>query len=203
VRPHPPAELIADPLPRFTPAPELETWARQQFINELSPLYNEEHVHLQMAELGFLWTNVENSKHQRRIIGTCQLVTESGDKWSQGRALNQLRDWFGGVPDFLITLYAPVADEMDDMAFMALVEHELLHAAPKKDEFGAPQFSKLTGLPLFAMRGHDVSEFVGVVERYGSTSPELSRMVRAVNQGPALGQREIAAACGACLRLVK
>jgi hypothetical protein len=35
---------------------------RQQFISELSPLNNPDHVHLQMADIGFVWTNVENTK---------------------------------------------------------------------------------------------------------------------------------------------
>lgn len=202
-RPFPPADILADPLPRFVAALELEQWARQQFINEISPLNNEEHAHLAMAEIGFVWTNVANAKRQRTILGQCQLISDSGDKWSQGRSLQQLREWFGEVPDFLITIYAPAAMMASDAEFMALVEHELYHAGQDKDEFGQPKFSKATGKPLFAMKGHDVEEFVGVVRRYGADAAGVREMVAAANKGPEIAEGLISRACGTCLRLVK
>jgi hypothetical protein len=202
-RPFPPAEIVADPSPRFLPAPELERWAREQFINELSPINNPDHEHLQEATLAFLWTNVPNEKHQRRILGTCQMITESGDKWTQGRSLFQLREWFDELPDFLITISAAPGLMHEDAMFMALIEHELYHAGQKKDRYGSPMFSRETGKPLFAMRGHDVEEFVGVVRRYGATSDQLREMARDINRGPTIAEGGIARACGACLRLVK
>jgi hypothetical protein len=202
-RPYPPADMIGDPRPLFIPAPELETWARGQFISELSPIYNEEHVHLQLAELGFVWTNVENVKRGRRILGTAQLVSESGDKWSQGRVLHQLREWFGEPPDFVITIEAPHAADATDAAFMALVEHELYHCAQARDEFGQPKFNERTGHPLWAMRGHDVEEFVGVVRRYGADASGVREMVAAANKGAEIADGLISRSCGSCLRLVK
>jgi hypothetical protein len=155
-----------------------------------------------MAEVGFLWTNIANSKRGRTILGQAQLVSESGDKWSQGRALFQLREWFGDLPDFVITLFAPAAMLMDDASFMALVEHELYHCAQDKDEFGQPKFSK-DGPPIFAMRGHDVEEFVGVVRRYGADAAGVRELVAAANKGPEIAEGLISRACGSCLRLVK
>lgn len=203
-RPYPPASMLVDNLSRlFEPSPELETWARQQFINELSPLNNPDHAHLQDAELGFVWTNVENVKRGRRILGTCQLVTESGDKWSGGRSLMQLEQWFGDLPTFLITLDATQAATMDDASFMALVEHELYHAGQELDAFGAPKFTK-DGAPVFGMRAHDVEEFVGVAARYGATGAYVAELVHAINKGPEIGEGLISRACGTCnLRLVK
>lgn len=202
-RPVPPSETVSDPFPRFVPAPELEEWTRQQFINELSPLHNPEHEHLQEAEIGFLWTNVENTKRQRMILGQCQLVTQSGDKWSQGRSLFQLHEWFDLQPDFLITIFAPRAVVMSDAEFMALIEHELYHAAQDRDAFGEPKFNSDTGKPVFAIRGHDVEEFVGVVRRYGADAAGVREMVAAANKGPEIAEGLISRACGTCLRLVK
>lgn len=203
MRPYPPADMLADPDPRFVPSPELEEWARQQFINELSPIYNEDHVHLQLAALGFVWTNVVNTKKGRHVLGQCQLITESGEKWSQGRAHQQLREWFGEVPDFLITIEAQNAILTDDASFMALVEHELYHAAQDRDGEGQPKFNALTGHPVWAVRGHDVEEFVGVVRRYGADASNVRELVTAANKGPAIAAGQIGRACGTCLRLVK
>ena len=203
MRPYPPVDILDDPAPRFVAAPDLEAWARRSFISELSPLHNPEHVHLQLATLGFVWTNVENTKKGRRILGQCQLITESGEKWAQGRFHQQLREWFEEVPDFLITIEAQNAMLCDDASFMALVEHELYHAAQDKDEFGQPKFNQLTGHPVWAIRGHDVEEFVGVVRRYGADAAGVREMVAAANKGPEIAEGQIARACGTCLRLVK
>lgn len=202
MRPLAPPELLEAVPPIFAPAPELEEWTRSKFINELSPVYNPEHVHLQMATIGMIWTNVENAKRGRSILGQAQLVTESGDKWSAGRSNHQLRQWFGELPDFTITLFAPYAQECTDASFMALVEHELYHCAQARDEFGQPKFLK-SGGPEFAMRGHDVEEFVGVVRRYGADAAGVREMVAAANKGPEIAEGLISRACGTCLRLVK
>lgn len=201
MRPQPPAAMF-EPTPLFAPAPELERWARQSFINEISPLHNEEHIHLQLATLGFVWTNVVNEKKGRRVLGTCQLVTNSGDKWTQGRSLHQIVEWFGDIPDFLITIDALAAAEMDDASFCALIEHELYHAAQAVDEFGQPKFGQ-DGHPVWAMRGHDVEQFVGVVRRYGADASMVRALVAAANKGPEIGLAKITGACGSCLRLVK
>lgn len=203
MRPYPPAALLEPALqPLFEPAPDLRGWVRDTFIAEDAELVNEDHAHLRGAEIGFLWTNVENVKRRRTVLGQCQLVSESGEKWSSGRALLQLQRWFGWVPDFLITLWAPAAAQMEDGEFMALIEHELYHAAQDVDGFGQPKFSKDTGLPIFAMRAHDVEEFVGVVARYGMTGCNVARLVAAANAGPQIREARIASVCGTCLRLV-
>lgn len=202
-RPYPPAAMIADPEPLFVAARELEEWAQMQFINEISPLNNPDHAHLSMAQIGFVWTNVANVKRGRTILGQAQLITESGEKWAQGRTHQQLREWFGRVPTFLITLYAPHAMICTDAELMALTEHELYHCGQERDEFGQPKFSKSSGLPIYAMRAHDVEEFVGVVRRYGADAAGVREMVSAANKGPEIAEGLISRACGSCLRLVK
>lgn len=202
-RPHPPQSLMLALHGAFEPAPEIAEWANETFIDQTSILPNEDHIHLRGLHIGFLWTNVENTRRQRRILGTAQLLPPTGDKWSAGRAEAQLLAWFGDMPDALIIIDAVMAETMDDWQFMALVEHELYHIAQKQDMFGGPVFNRETGKPVLEMRAHDVEEFVGVVKRYGATSPELRDMVRAVNQGAQLSETSIARACGVCLRVVK
>lgn len=203
VRPAPPAELLAELVaPRFDPAPDLEQWARATFIDEDATLLNEEHRHLRYASLGFLWTNVPNGRHGRRVVGQCELgKPQAMGKWAKARAEAQTLAWFGRIPDFIITLDAAYALECADAEFLSLVEHELLHAGQERDPFGAPKFRK-SGAPAFGMRGHDVEEFVSIVRRYGvgAAAGDTLALVEAAKAGPRIAAASIAQACGTCLK---
>jgi hypothetical protein len=183
--------------PVFIPAPDLIEWARETFISDASPIFNEDHRHLAWASIGALWTNVPNGRAGRRIIGQCEMGLPPMGKWGRARVERQLLDWFGEVPNFVITFDAEYARDCGDAEFMALVEHELYHAGQERDPFGAPKFRK-NGLPAFAIRGHDVEEFVGVVRRYGAGAAGVQEMVEAANAGPAIADVKIAQACGTC-----
>ena len=200
-RPQPPHALLDVEGERFLPAPELEAWARSAFIAEDAVLINEDHAHLRQAEIGFLWTNVENSRRGRRIIGQAELGEPQGamGRWAKARAKAQVRGWFGEVPDFIVTIDALYAVDCEDAEFAALVEHELSHCAQDHDAFGAPKFSRY-GLPIWTMRGHDVEEFVGVVRRYGADAAGVRAMVDAANRGPEISGARIAHLCGTCQR---
>ncbi|PZQ55752.1 MAG: hypothetical protein DI555_06920 [Novosphingobium pentaromativorans] len=202
-RPYPPHDLATlsdlEMLHRFVPAPDLLDWIRATFLDEVSPLFNVEHVHLRDADLGVLWTNCDNSKQMRTVIGQAELMPPMAmGKWQRARAIQQVEEWFDGMPDFLLTFSAPAAAGMDDPSFCALVEHELYHCAQKRDKYGMPAFNKDTGKPILVMRGHDVQEFVGVVERYGAIDPEVAAMVAAANRTPTIGRASIANMCGTC-----
>lgn len=126
---------------QFLPAPEIIQWARATFIDEGATLENEEHQHLRVANLGALWTNVENAKRGRRVIGMAEPGSPQGTmgKWSRARAEFQVMQWFGQVPDFIITLDAHWWKQASDPEACALIEHELYHCAQDRDEFGAPR----------------------------------------------------------------
>lgn len=197
-RPLPPAEIFDNPAePVFTPAPDLIEWLQQTFIADGAPLQNEDHKHLAWASLGALWTNVPNGRAGRRVIGQCEMGLPPMNKWGRARVERQLLDWFGELPTFLLTFDAEYARDCSDAEFMALVEHELYHAGQERDPFGAPKFRK-NGMPAFAIRGHDVEEFVGVVRRYGAGAAGVQAMVDAANAGPAIADVTIAQACGTC-----
>lgn len=198
LRPHPPAEIMDPTGPAFLPSPDLAEWAKVTFLDEASPLFNVEHVHLQDAEIGFLWTNVPNARGGLAVIGQCELMPPAVmGKWARARAVQQITDWFGDMPDFVITLLAPYCAEASDLEFMALVEHELSHAGQERDEYGGLKFTR-DGAPKYGMRAHDVQEFVGVARRYGATGVNVRALVDAVNAGPTIGRASIAAACGSC-----
>lgn len=203
-RPMPP-EVLLDELdyrPRFVPAPEVWEWMQRTFIADGAILQNQEHEHLQDATIGVLWTNVANAKQGNRIVGTCEIPNVQGGRWTKARMEFQLYQWFQTDLDFLIILDAVYAAEVDDATFCALCEHELYHAGQKKDLYGAPLFSKESGLPLFTMRGHDVEEFTGVVRRYGAAAAgeHVQAFVEAAQQSPLVAAADIASACGTCVR---
>lgn len=210
-RPYPPDDLTSisglSAPDRFVPAPEVLEWIRGAYLGEGGPLHNPEHSHLADARIGVLWTSAENTRQMRRVLGEAEMPARSLarlGKWQRARAEQQLRGWFDGtVPDFLITLDAVYAADCEDAAFAALVDHELTHCAQAKDEFGAPRFNQVTGLPVWTMRGHDVSEFVSVVRRFGveAAGQDAVDFVLAAAQKPEIGPVKVAHACGTCLKV--
>ncbi len=198
IRPRPPAEMLEE----FESAPQVWDWATRVFLAETSPLFNPDHAHLRDASVGVLWTHVDNVRQQRQVVGMAEMPMNRGNAWQRARAEMQLRELFGAEPTFVITLSAPYCAEIDDASFCALIEHEMFHCGQALDDFGNPRFNKNTGAPIYAMRGHDAEEFVGVVERYGvgAAASGVRAIVSAAAQPPTIGIAEIASACGTCLR---
>jgi hypothetical protein len=200
-RPRPPAALLEqNGALGFVPAPDLLEWATSTFIAQGAPLENPEHAHLQFATIGVLWTNTPNSRHGRGIVGQAEFKPPNIiGRWAKARAQAQLAGWFGaGDLDFLLTFDALYADRCSDAEFCALVEHELCHCGQAKDEFGAPKFSTQTGVPIFAMRGHDIEQFTSVVARYGADAAGVRALIDAAERGPSLDTAAISACCGTC-----
>lgn len=201
-RPMPPVNEVEGFRAWFGPSPELAEWATASFIADGAPLWNPDHEHLRSASIGFLWTNVSNAKKGRMVIGTAEPGAPQGamGKWGRAKATLQVTDWFGMVPDFIITIDAAWWLQASDAEACALVEHELYHCAQDRDEYGAPKFNKQTGRPVFTMRGHDVEEFIGVVRRYGADAAGIRALIEAAEAGPEIATADIAQCCGTCLR---
>jgi hypothetical protein len=204
MRPYPPRHLVevtdGMEFDRFEPSEELRAWIAETFIDGSGSLVNIDHAHLSDAHLGILWTNCDNSRNMCVVLGQTELMPPMAmGKWQRARAIQQIEEWFDGMPDFLITFSAPACEGMNDASFCALVEHELYHAAQAFDEFGMPKF-KRDGTPVYAIRGHDVEEFVGVVRRYGADAAGVAPMVEAANAKPLIAGAEIDGICGTCLR---
>lgn len=177
----------------------LGAWARACFIDDGNPLTNPDHVHLQQASIGWLWTNYTATSAGRLIAGEARIPRDGGAKWSQCMGAYQVEQWFGFVPNFIITISTEIVGLMDDASFCALVEHELYHCAQAIDDYGALRFNK-EGLPVFTMRGHDVEQFIGVARRYGAVASGMAEIVKALAEGPAVQDGAVEAACGTCKR---
>jgi hypothetical protein len=202
-RPYPPAHLLGEDLEgAFLPAPELADWALDVFVNPSSPLYHEEHDHLQDALIGCLWTTAKNKRRGIPVAGTAQIPKPhpalSG--WEKELYLWQLRQWFGtDTPNFLITLSAPYAAECDDINFLALMKHELCHCEQARDEYGGRRYRKKDNSPIFTIIGHSVEEHISVVRDFGPVGRNVKEFVEAASRPPRIAQADIDWACGTCL----
>jgi hypothetical protein len=201
-RPMPPASLLElSDLSilgiRLTPAPEVWEWLQTEILADTGSIHNEDHAHLFDADIRVMWASAAFSKKGRTVVGQAEQVAFRAGGWQKARMEQQMMDWFGDVPTYIITLAADYCAQCSDADFCALVEHELYHIAQAKDQYGAPKFTQ-EGLPKLEMRGHDVEEFVGVVRRYGA-SPDVQELVDAANKPAEVGKLNISRACGTCL----
>lgn len=198
-RPRPLAEVFASPYREFFPDLGLQAWIRETFIDSDGPLFNPDHQHLQSANIGCLWTARPNNRQMRSVIGQAEMPQFQGNAWTRGRQIQQIIEWFVEEPDFILTFSAHAALGLDDASWCALVEHELYHCAQAVNQYGLPKFNK-DGMPVFAIKGHDVEEFIGVIRRYGvGASGESTQMLVQAAQGePEISRAMMNMACGTC-----
>lgn len=201
-RPVPPADLLELTElsvlgTRLKPAPEIGEWVQAVILSEGGELHNPDHAHLIDAPLRFLWASACFEKQGRTVVGQAESVMFRAGGWQKARQEQQMIDWFGEVPGFVITLAADYCSQCSDTELCALIEHELYHIAQKLDQYGAPKFTQ-DGLPSLTLRGHDVEEFVGVVRRYGA-SHDVQQLIDAASRPPEVAKINISRACGTCL----
>ncbi|MDG9795326.1 putative metallopeptidase [Acinetobacter baumannii] len=210
-RPYPPEQdspyaddedLIDSGLLHFEPANnDLWPWIEETFLCDWGKLHNPDHEHLlsfQPPEISFLWAYAKCEAKDKRVYGQTEKVMINVGGWRKQRQELQLINWFGDVPKYIITLDARVCQVMSDTDFCALVEHELYHIGHKKNKDSGEFEYTSVGEPRLYLRGHDVEEFHGVVQRYGA-SEEVQKMVNLANEGPTISRANIAHACGTCL----
>ena len=184
---------------RYVPSPEWGRWIAGEIIGEGGALHNPEHADLQRAHVAVLLTNEKNTRSGSRILGTAQEGEPSGKTWSKGPRRQQLAEWYGSIPDFLITLDGywifERAQAGEPVKVLALIEHELYHMAQDG-------FSRTTGKPKWKTVPHDVEEFVGVVRRYGAGAPadKTRELVQAAQQEPEIAAADLDGICGTCKR---
>ena len=185
----------------FEPAPEMTAWILATFVSKDGPLTHKVHKHLVYAPPAVLWTNVPNSRGGNKIAGTASMPANAkGDPWAMAQRKRQLLDWFGKVPEFLITLHAPLWDLSDYRRRLAVTEHEMLHCGHRKDDFGCFRYSRETGKPIFFLKGHDVEVFVHEGERYGvgASSGASMQLFEAWKRAPSVTDAQISEVCGTC-----
>lgn len=196
-RPIPPPHLLDQVFLILCPAPEVWDWINTEILADTGSLHNPDHAHLLDASVQVLWASQSFAKQGRTVLGQAEQLMFRAGGWQKARQEQQMREWFGEEPQFLITLAADYCAQCTDAEFCALVEHELYHIAQATDQYGAPKFTQ-DGLPKLEMRGHDVEEFVGVVRRYGASN-DVQQLIDAASRPPEVAKINIARACGTCL----
>ncbi|WP_462402273.1 putative metallopeptidase [Pseudomonas sp. Marseille-QA0332] len=196
-RPIPPPHLLDQVFLTLCPAPEVWDWVNAEILADVGSLRNPDHAHLLDANVQVLWASQSFAKQGRTVLGQAERVMHRAGGWQKARQEQQMREWFGEEPQFLITLAADYCAQCTDAEFCALVEHELYHIAQATDQYGAPKFTQ-DGMPKLEMRGHDVEEFIGVVRRYGASN-DVQQLIDAASRPPEVAKINIARACGTCL----
>lgn len=198
--PKPPASMLTPGWCEFAPAHDLKAWVYSTFIKEDGALYNPDHEHLSKACVLFVWASQGFAHQGKEAVGVAGMGPQRGALGKKELLESVYRSMNGGIlPDFVITLSAPFMHETAPSSACAVIEHELYHCAQARDEFGCPKFTR-DGDPIWAIRAHDVEEFVGVVRRYGAHSADLMEMQAAFKQGPQIKPSEAAnvvCGCGA------
>ena len=204
-RPTPPIELHREnEAGLFTPAPEIVEWIQSVFLNVDHELYNEDHDHLRSASIKALWTNVPNVTKSVGVLASAEQPRPpaTGGKWAREKYKAQMRWWFGYEAesiDFLLTFFAPEMKDLSDRSFCATIEHELYHCAQAVDEYGEPRFRQSDYSPIFTIKDHDFTGFLGVVKRYGAIERNQKEMVVLAKKIPEVNDFDISAACGICV----
>jgi hypothetical protein len=198
IRPQPSPELTVSGN-QIEPSVELQEWLMNTFVHEDGELWNADHEHLKNANIAAIWTNVEYEDGLMPVAGMAEIVKVNGKPWARTERIDHLCLLHGDIPQARIWIYAPYAVTLNDSSFCALVEHELYHVAQKKDKEQQPMFDD-EGRPVLTTRDHDVSEFLGVVERYGvdAVHPNVRKLVEIAKKKALIEKASIQLACGTC-----
>lgn len=151
----------------------------------------EQHEHLQAANIGYVFRDDELRRRGKVVAAEAILVERILQseqryarlvKWALLRILGAT-----DLPDFIILIDRNIWDGFDLEQRLALVDHELSHCWYQTEDDGETQKFRKDGSPLWAIRGHDVEEFCGVIQRNGLWNSELVEFARAVVNSLARG----------------
>ena len=208
IRPFPPTEFMdqaeEEDAIRLAPAQELLAWVKDNYLTIGGQLHNPDHDHI--AELlhdneeflAFAWASSAAMAKKRMVLGQCEKVMFNQGGWKKARQEQQMRDWFGFVPQYLITIDAAFCEQTSDREFCRLIEHELYHIGVERDEDGEIIYSDVTGLPKHYLAGHDVEVFFGEIRQHGIDS-SVQRLLEIAKNAPFVSETNIAACCGNCV----
>ena len=137
-----------------------------------------EHAHYKDEEMRveFLMKTAPLIKAGKQVLGTMHIPTVQGRLKDLFEML--LAQFFGQMPQFLVTIDLEWWQEATPLEREALVYHELLHVKQSIDKNGDPAFD-MDGNPKFGLVGHDIEAFNAEVERYGAWHPGIATFLAA------------------------
>lgn len=126
------------------------------------------------AQIGLAWRkNITANADGQILLGRCVKTSDLN---------REFLDY-----DFIIVLNREVwvEQEWDQAKKLALIDHELCHAAVAVDEDGEPKYNE-RGRPVFRCRKHDIEEFHEVVARHGVYKADLEVFAKTLGAEPSL-----------------
>ena len=109
-RPYAPVNFITSdnwqPYTRLIPANEVHEWVSRQILSDTGSIHNPDHEHLLEADLCFMWASDSFAKKGRHVLGQAEQVMIRAGGWQKARMEQQMYEWFGRIPKFIITLAA-------------------------------------------------------------------------------------------------
>jgi len=133
-----------------------------------------EHGDVGEAKIGLAWRkNVTPNQDDQIELGKCTKVSDLQREFIEY--------------DFIIVLNRAVwsSPQWDRAKKLALLDHELCHAAVSLDEDGEVKYNE-RGRPVYRIRKHDVQEFHENVVRHGCYKLDLEIFAKAICEGPGL-----------------
>lgn len=146
------------------------------------------HADLRKARIGLAWRKaLKPDVDGHLILGKCVKISD---------LQHEMVDL-----DFVILLNKEVWQnpEFAEEKKLALMDHELCHAARVEDEYGAQKEDE-KGRLCWRVRKHDIEEFQDVVQRHGCYKRDLERFAQAIvksKQGKILFDIKLEKAAGA------
>ena len=206
-RPFPPQTLIEQAEEQeailLAPAPELKQWVTDNWLTLGGGFHNPDHDHIaellhdNESFLAFAWASSACTVKKRMVLGQCEKVMFQQGGWKKARQEQQMRDWFGFVPQYLITVDGLYSEQASDRDFCRLIEHELYHIGVERVD-GEIIYSDSTGLPKHYLAGHDVEVFFGETKIWGADD-NVKRLVEIEKNAPFVSESSIASCCGTCV----
>ena len=130
----------------------------------LRELIAKHHDHLAEARIALVWrAGWKKSKDGQIILGKCKKASDYDRTFAEY--------------DFVILLNEKVYPSLSGKQQLALLDHELCHAAVRFDKHGNSKYR---------IRKHDLEEFRSVVERHGCYKADIEEFVKSVRVGPSL-----------------
>lgn len=136
-----------------------------ELLNEIRA---EHHFDTSEAKIALAWKKgTKPDADGRLVLGRCVRASD---------LQRELVDW-----DFVILLNQEVWEdpEFDREKKLALLDHEMSHAARALDADGEPMIDS-KNRAVWRIRGHDIEEFTAVVDRHGCYKRDLEKFAEAL-----------------------
>lgn len=157
------------------PKEKLRIWEASEAKDLAEGLIPKYHEHLEQAKILYLFTNQERKKCDRVRLASAAKVSGL-QKYLSSLHLSDDLDApaVDHGADFVILIDGVIWERLTPAQRLALIDHELCHAGWVDNEDGG----------RFFLRGHDLEEFVAVVERHGLWKSDVQMMDAVMRQLP-------------------